>query len=163
MIGLLERTPCQMRPDASRTLPGLFVPGQETLIRGEPRVIAVIDRVLGLSEEDVETTLAPTLARFSGQSGDLAGALERHFQLVAHRLASNTRVGRARRPRVARKPGGRGSPGVGVRVVTSGWAGQECRGVLGLQRDKGWPSGNAGACLCAAMRASSCRCPHAAG
>ena len=97
MSGLLERTPHRLRPDASRTLGRLFVPGQETLIRGEPRVMSVIDRVLELSEEDVETTLARTLARFSGQYRDLAGTLERHFQLVAHRLASNIRLGRSRR------------------------------------------------------------------
>jgi predicted GH43/DUF377 family glycosyl hydrolase len=97
MSGLLQRTPHRLRPDASRTLGRLFVPGQETLIRGEPRVMAVIDRVLDLSEEDVETTLATTLARFSGQYRDLAGTLERHFQLVAHRLASNIRLGRSRR------------------------------------------------------------------
>jgi len=97
MSGLLERTSCRIRPDASRTLCRLFVPGQETLIRGEPRVMAVIDRVLDLSEEDAETTLARTLARFSGQYRDLAGTFERHFQLVAHRLAGPTRVGHARR------------------------------------------------------------------
>jgi predicted GH43/DUF377 family glycosyl hydrolase len=94
---LLARTPHRLRPDASRTLCRLFVPGQETLIRGEPRVMAVMDRVLELSEEDAETTLARTLARFSGQHRDLAGTLERNFQLVAHRLGSNIRVGRARR------------------------------------------------------------------
>jgi predicted GH43/DUF377 family glycosyl hydrolase len=97
MSGLLQRTPHRLRPDASRTLGRLFVPGQETLIRGEPRVMSVIDRVLDLSEEDVETTLARTLARFSGQYRDLAGTLERHFQLVAHRLASNIRLGRSQR------------------------------------------------------------------
>jgi predicted GH43/DUF377 family glycosyl hydrolase len=95
--GLLERTECRIRPDASRTLCRLFVPGQETLIRGEPRVMAVIDRVLDLSDEDVETTLRRTLARFSGRHRNLPGALESHFQLVAHRLGGNMRVGRARR------------------------------------------------------------------
>lgn len=94
---VLERTQCRIRPDASRRLCRLFVPGQETLIRGEPRVMVIIERVLDLSEEDVETTLGRTLARFSGQYRDLAGVLERHFQLVAHRLGSNVRVGRARR------------------------------------------------------------------
>jgi predicted GH43/DUF377 family glycosyl hydrolase len=93
----LERTQCRILPDASRRLSQLFVPGQETLIRGEPRVMAVIERVLDLSEEDVETTLGRTLARFSGQYRDLAGALERHFQLVEHRLGSTIRLGRARR------------------------------------------------------------------
>jgi predicted GH43/DUF377 family glycosyl hydrolase len=94
---VLERTPCRIRPDASRKLCRLFVPGQETLIRGEPRVMAIIERVLDLSEQDVEATLGRTLARFSGQYRDLAGVLERHFQLVAHRLGSNVRVGRTRR------------------------------------------------------------------
>jgi predicted GH43/DUF377 family glycosyl hydrolase len=75
----------------------LFVPGQETLIRGESRVMAVIDRVLDLADEDAEATLARTLARFSGQHRELAGTFERNFQLVAHRLGSNVRVGRVRR------------------------------------------------------------------
>jgi predicted GH43/DUF377 family glycosyl hydrolase len=97
MSGPLERTPCRIRPDASRTLCRLFIPGQETLIRGEPRVMAVIDRVLDLNEEDARTALERTLARFSGQHRDLAATLERHFQLVAHRLGSNIRVGRTRR------------------------------------------------------------------
>ena len=52
------------------------MPGQETLIRGESRAMAVIDRVLGLSENEVDTTLARTLARFSGRHRDLAGTLE---------------------------------------------------------------------------------------
>jgi predicted GH43/DUF377 family glycosyl hydrolase len=97
MSELLARTPHRLRPDASRTLCRLFVPGQETLIRGEPRVMAVIDRVLELSAEDLDSTLALTLDRFSGRHRDLAGTLDRNFQLVAHRLGSNIRVGHARR------------------------------------------------------------------
>jgi predicted GH43/DUF377 family glycosyl hydrolase len=97
MSKLLTRTPHRLRPDASRTLSRLFVPGQETLIRGESRTMAVIDRVLELSEDDVETTLARTLARFAGRYRDLPGTLERNFQLVAHRLGSNIPVGPARR------------------------------------------------------------------
>ena len=97
MSELLARTPHRLRPDASRTLSRLFVPGQETLIRGESRTMAVIDRVLELSEDEVETTLARTLARFAGRYRDLPGTLERNFQLVAHRLGSNIRVGAARR------------------------------------------------------------------
>jgi predicted GH43/DUF377 family glycosyl hydrolase len=93
----LTRTGHLLAPDASRTLCRLFVPGQETLIRGESRAMAVIDRILGLSEEEVERTLARTQARFSGQHRDLAGMLEHNFQLVAHRLGSNIRVGRSRR------------------------------------------------------------------
>ena len=84
--GLLTRTEHRLRPDASRTLCRLFVPGQETLIRGGSRAMAVIDRVLDLNEAEVERTLARTLARFSAGYRDLAGTLEHNFQLVAHRL-----------------------------------------------------------------------------
>jgi predicted GH43/DUF377 family glycosyl hydrolase len=94
---LLTRTPHRLTPDASRTLCRLFVPGQETLIRGESRAMAVIDRILGLSQDEVEKTLGRTLARFSGRHRDLAETLDGNFQQVAHRLGSNIRVGRARR------------------------------------------------------------------
>jgi hypothetical protein len=43
---LLTRTEHRLRPDPSRTLSRLFVPGQETLIRGESRATPVIDRIL---------------------------------------------------------------------------------------------------------------------
>jgi predicted GH43/DUF377 family glycosyl hydrolase len=94
---LLTRTPHRLVPDASRTLCRLFVPGQETLIRGESRAMTVIDRILGLSDEAAASTLDRTLARFSGQHRDLAETLERDFRLVAHRLGSNIRVGPVRR------------------------------------------------------------------
>ena len=95
--GLLTRTHHRLRPDASRTLSRLFVPGQETLIRGESRAMAVIDRVLAMSEAEAARTLARTLARFSGRYRDLGKTLERNFGLVAHRLGGEMEVGRARR------------------------------------------------------------------
>src|SRR5260370_42247648 len=97
MSELLTRTPFRLEPDPSRTICRLFVPGQETLIRGESRAMAVIDRVLDLSEEEVERAATRTLARFSGGYRDLAVTLERNFQMVAHRLGSDIRVGQARR------------------------------------------------------------------
>jgi len=95
--GLLTRTHHRIAPDASRTICRLFVPGQETLIQGWSRATAVIDRILELSEQEVEQSLARTLARFSGGSRDLAAALERNFQLVAHRVRAEITVGRAQR------------------------------------------------------------------
>ncbi len=95
--GLLARTGHRIRPDASRTLSRLFVPGQETLIRGGSRALAVIDRILDLDELQVERTLARTLARFSAGYRDLAGTLEHNFSLVAHRVGAEIEVGTARR------------------------------------------------------------------
>jgi predicted GH43/DUF377 family glycosyl hydrolase len=94
---LLTRTQLRLRPDASRTLSRLFVPGQETLIRGESRAMDVINRVLAMSGDSVDSMLARTLARFSGQYRDLEEALERNFGLVAHRLDGDITVGHARR------------------------------------------------------------------
>ncbi len=95
--GLLARTEHRIRPDTSRTLGRLFVPGQEQLIRGGSRALAVIDRILDLSELQVEHTLARTLTRFSAGYRDLPGTLERNFSLVAHRVGAEIEVGRARR------------------------------------------------------------------
>ena len=94
---LLARTQHRLTPDASRVLTRLFVPGQETLIRGGSRAMAVIDRVLDLTEDEVDRALARTLARFSGRHRDLGETLEHNFSLVAHRLGSEIKVERARR------------------------------------------------------------------
>jgi predicted GH43/DUF377 family glycosyl hydrolase len=93
----LARSQHRLRPDASRTLCRLFVPGQETLIRGGSRAMAVIARVLELSEQEVESTLARTLARFSGRHRDLTETLEQNYGFVAHRLGAGIRIGRSRR------------------------------------------------------------------
>lgn len=95
--GLVTRTHHRLRPDASRTLSRLFVPGQETLIQGESRAMAVIERILQMTEEEADRTLAATMARFSARYRDLGETLERNFGLVAPRLGSQIRLPRARR------------------------------------------------------------------
>ena len=95
--GLVTRTEHRLRPDPSRTLSRLFVPGQETLIRGESRAMAVIDRVLAMPADEADRALARTMARFSGRYRDLAETLERNFGLVAYRLGGDIEVGCARR------------------------------------------------------------------
>jgi predicted GH43/DUF377 family glycosyl hydrolase len=94
---LLTRTPQVLEPDASRTFCRLFVPGEETLIQGESRALAVIDRILDLSEQEAEQTLARTLDRFSAGHRDLCETLERNFQLVAERLERDISPGSMRR------------------------------------------------------------------
>ena len=94
---LLTRTRHRLTPDAARTVSRLFVPGQETLIRGDSRAKAVIDRVLAMTEDEVDRTLARTRGRFAGRFRDLDGTLERNFALVAHRLGGGIRMSAARR------------------------------------------------------------------
>jgi predicted GH43/DUF377 family glycosyl hydrolase len=93
---LLTRTEHRIKPDPSRILPRLFVPGQETLIQGESRATPVIDRILDLTKEDVEQTLARTMARFRDGYRDLPQTLEDNFRLVAHRLGGRE-ISQARR------------------------------------------------------------------
>ena len=94
---LLTRTHHRLMPDSSRRLSRLFVPGQETLIRGGSRARAVMDRVLAMSDDEVDRTLARTVARFADRYRDLNDTLERNFGLVAHRLGGEMGVRSARR------------------------------------------------------------------
>lgn len=96
MSRLLTRSDCRLAPDPSRTLGRLFVPGQEALIRGESRAMAVIDRILRLSDDEAERAFERTLARFSARYRDLTGTLEHHFRQVADRIGDDIRVGRSR-------------------------------------------------------------------
>jgi predicted GH43/DUF377 family glycosyl hydrolase len=94
---VLIRTPHCLKPEAARTFARLFVPGEETLIRGESRAQAVVDRILELSDAAAEETVTRTLARFSGGHRDLPAALERNCELVAQRLGREITAGTRRR------------------------------------------------------------------
>jgi predicted GH43/DUF377 family glycosyl hydrolase len=96
-VAVLTRSELRLKPDPSRTLSRLFVPGQESLIQGESRATPVIDRILNLTEAEVDQALARTMARFSDGYRDLPQTLEDHFSLVAHRVGAEIALGRARR------------------------------------------------------------------
>ena len=53
-------------------------------------------RILRMSEDEVDQTLARTLSRYADRYRDLRETLERHFRLVAHRLGDETNVSTAR-------------------------------------------------------------------
>ncbi len=94
---LVTRTPTRLRPDPTRVVTRLFVPGHEALIDGDSRAMPVIDRIMELSDDAIEATLARTLARFSGRHRDLRGILLSNYNLVAHRLGAGAAVSEDRR------------------------------------------------------------------
>ena len=94
---LVTRTPHRLRPDPRRVLARLFVPGQEILANGESRAAGVIDRILGLSDDEVTATLEATLAAFAGRHRHFRATLDRHFALVAHRLGARRSLSADRR------------------------------------------------------------------
>ena len=94
---LVTRTPQRLHPDPRRVLARLFVPGQEILANGESRAAGVIARILGLSDDEVTATLEATLAAFAGRHRHFRATLDRHFELVAHRLGARQPLSAERR------------------------------------------------------------------
>jgi predicted GH43/DUF377 family glycosyl hydrolase len=82
---LAHRVDAQLRPDPSRVIARLFLPGEE-LPRGRSRAGAVIARVLALSEAEVERVAAVLLSDFSGRHREYAAMLADHASMVRSHL-----------------------------------------------------------------------------
>jgi predicted GH43/DUF377 family glycosyl hydrolase len=82
----VTRLPLRLRPDPSRVVARLFLPGQEMMGNGESRAAGVIKRILALSDEDVTQAVDEVLAGFDGRHRGFRSTLEEHFDVVAHRL-----------------------------------------------------------------------------
>ncbi|CAB4559267.1 unannotated protein [freshwater metagenome] len=83
---LARRTTHRLMPDASRVISRLFVAGQEDYGASQSRAGLVIERVIGLSEEEVKASLDNVVSRFSHRHENLFEDLEAHAHRVAHRL-----------------------------------------------------------------------------
>ena len=83
---IVTRSAIHLLPDHRRVITRPFLPGQEFLIQGISRAESVIERLLAMSDEEVESTLTATLTQFDRRHGDLLTVFREHFKLVAHRL-----------------------------------------------------------------------------
>lgn len=81
----VTRLPVRLRPDPSRVITALFMPGEE-MPEDHSRAAAVIERVLALPDGDVTATLAGVAAGFDGRHRGLEAVFQRHFDVVASRL-----------------------------------------------------------------------------
>ena len=81
---LVRRCGPVLSGDPNRVLCRIFIPGDEELIRGTPRVEELIERFSRLDDETVRTTLAETIDRFGHRHRDLLGEFEHHFAAVGH-------------------------------------------------------------------------------
>ena len=93
----VRRSGHRLRPDPSRVLAKLFIPGQEGVIEGESRAGSVVERVLKLDDDEAAATLAEVVASFSGRHTDLDATLDEHFELVSHRIEHPAELSSARR------------------------------------------------------------------
>ncbi len=85
---LVRRTDEILRSDPTRVVLLTLLPGQEILASGHSRATAVLDRLLALSDAEVDSLLAATLNSFGSRHRDLVATIESHFDLIAHRLAA---------------------------------------------------------------------------
>lgn len=76
----------QLRPDRSRVIARLFVPGQEGFDHEDARTSAVLARVLALNDAEVETAFADVVTRSEGRHRDLLATFRRHAAYLADRL-----------------------------------------------------------------------------
>jgi len=93
----VRRTDVVLRPDGSRVVSALFLPGQETVTAGESRSAQVVDRVLALSDDEVAAELDELARAFDERHRDLRGVWAEHFALVEHRVPDARSLGEERR------------------------------------------------------------------
>ncbi len=94
---LVRRTDRVLRPDPTRVVTTVFLPGQEGMTPGASRATSVLDRVLALSEDRVERTLERTIASFGSRHHEITGVLDSRFELIAHRVDDPGAFSQARR------------------------------------------------------------------
>lgn len=83
--GIVTRAATRLRPDPGRVITRLFLPGEE-MPGGDPRALHVIDKIRGMDEGEVATTLESTRARFAHRHRDLDATWASNFRRVAHWL-----------------------------------------------------------------------------
>lgn len=86
MTALVRRLAPVLRPDPTRVVTTLFLPGEERMAGGASRSGAVLARVMALPDADVERELAQVIAAFGDRHRGLAGTFSQRYALVAERL-----------------------------------------------------------------------------
>jgi predicted GH43/DUF377 family glycosyl hydrolase len=84
---MIARTTHLLRADPTRVVAKPYLPGEEIFTDTGGRAGLLMARILALPEDEVSRLLAETLARFSARHRRFEELLERHFALVAHRVA----------------------------------------------------------------------------
>ena len=85
----LKRTRHRFLPDPKRVITRPFLPGNEGFAHGQSRVDVVLNRILAIPEDQVQSLLDEVRGGFSPRHRDLDKALDDHFQLVSHHLENN--------------------------------------------------------------------------
>lgn len=82
----------ELRPDPSRVITRFFVPGREDVGPGHSRATPVIDRIMGLDEGQLATTMRDVEARFAHRHRGLHETLLAHAATVTSRIDAGTEI-----------------------------------------------------------------------
>jgi predicted GH43/DUF377 family glycosyl hydrolase len=82
-VGLAVRSGLRIRPDPTRVISRLFIPGQELVGGSEARTTMTVERVLALDEAVVAGELKALVARFSDRHHDLGRVFDEHAERVS--------------------------------------------------------------------------------
>jgi predicted GH43/DUF377 family glycosyl hydrolase len=81
-----------LRPDASRAVAQLFVPGQELAGGNEARASGVVQRILDLDDDTVDRTLTDLMRRFGDRHRDLTETFSHHADRIGNRLSAEAEL-----------------------------------------------------------------------
>ena len=93
----VRRSPVHLSADASRVVTRLFVPGHEGFDQQESRSNSVLQRVLELSDEEVQRSLDDVVTRFDGRHHGLTEMFLEHAEELSDRLSSEHQLSPSRR------------------------------------------------------------------
>ncbi|MFZ0157875.1 MAG: glycoside hydrolase family 130 protein [Kineosporiaceae bacterium] len=93
----VRRTDVVLRPDPSRVIAKIFLPGQEPTTTGVSRAAGVVQRCLALGEGEVEEELAEIMAGFGSRHRHFDRILDAHFAALAHRVEGSEELSTERR------------------------------------------------------------------
>jgi predicted GH43/DUF377 family glycosyl hydrolase len=91
------RTDTRLLPDPSRVIAKRFMPVNEVFPNGRTRIELVVERILAMSDRDVEETTKSIRSKFSDRHRDLDGILDASFAAVADRIGQLDHLSDVRR------------------------------------------------------------------
>lgn len=84
---MIKRTSHRLEHDPRRVIAKPYLPGEEIFTDTGTRAGLLMTRILALSEDEVVRVLGETIEGFGARHRRFEALLERHFALVAHRVA----------------------------------------------------------------------------
>jgi predicted GH43/DUF377 family glycosyl hydrolase len=91
------RTDTRLLPDPGRVIAKRYMPVDEVFPNGQTRIELVVERILAMSDQDVEVTARSIRSKFSNRHRDLDGILDASFAAVADRIGSRDNLSDDRR------------------------------------------------------------------